>query len=67
MNVYSYSLDDGSLTAPLSGAGVVGTNLNHGDIASTATNCLAVKVTIDDIAGADTDVVYGGYATIAPI
>ena len=65
--VYSYSLDDGSLTAPMSGAGVVGTNLNHGDIASTTTNCFAVKIDVADIAGSDTDVVYGGYLTIAQI
>ena len=73
MNIYSYSLDDGSLSQPASGTdanagvGVVGTNCNHADVNSTAINCLAVKVTIDDIAGADTDVVYGGYVTIAAI
>ena len=67
VNVYSYSLEDGSLTAPLSGAGNVGTELNHGDVSSTASNCFAIRVVIDDISGSGIETIYGGYLTIAAI
>ena len=65
IEVFSYSLSNGGTTSL--GTGVVGTNLNHTDLTATATNCLAIRVDTADIAGSDTDVVYGGYVTVAMI
>ena len=63
IEVFEYSLSDGSTTSK--GTGVVGTNFDHTDVSSSATNCLAIRVDTADITGTDTDVVYGGYVTIA--
>ena len=65
IEVFEYSLSDGSTTSK--GVGVVGTNLNHTDVNSSATNCLAIRVDTADISGTNKDVVYGGYVTIAAI
>ena len=63
IEVFEYSLSTGSTTSK--GTGVVGTNLSITNVTSSATNCLAVRVDTVDVAGSDTDVVYGGYVTIA--
>ena len=63
IEVFEYSLSTGGITSK--GTGVVGTNLNITDVNATATNTLAVRVDTADIDGSDTDVVYGGYVTIA--
>tara|TARA_R100001463_G_scaffold133513_1_gene194969 strand:- start:319 stop:1638 length:1320 start_codon:yes stop_codon:yes gene_type:complete len=65
IEVHEYSLDNGGITSK--GTGVVGTNLAITAVSSSATNCLAIRVDIADIDGSDTDIVYGGYVTIATI
>tara|TARA_R110002020_G_scaffold198804_1_gene399959 strand:+ start:45 stop:1598 length:1554 start_codon:yes stop_codon:yes gene_type:complete len=65
IEVFEYSLSAGSTTSK--GTGVVGTNLNHTDVESSAINCLAIRVDTADITGTNKDVVYGGYVTIAAI
>ena len=63
IEVFEYSLSTGGITSK--GTGVVGTNLAITAVSSSATNSLAVRVDTADIDGSDTDVVYGGYVTIA--
>ncbi len=60
--VFESDLDDGDITSK--GTANVGSEADITDVNSTSTNFLVIIVGIDD---EKTDIVYGGYVTIAPM